>query len=173
MLSSTADIIIWQIWRNVNNFFKNIFAILFTKRIGRKEGRNRNRMIWRNVFRMRGCVRQVPFQNHGTSKGLKKCLNAKRHSGQLAFAQTIPSHRLTTFFHSLKKFQRIPPKSHGPHLSALRKFIQSVRFASFALPVGSSVKQNRRENRETARLEGLTHSKAFRPRLCFSQLIIR
>ena len=29
------------------------------------------------------------------------------------------------------------------------------------------------ENRETARLEGLTHSKAFRPRLCFSQLIIR
>ena len=93
--------------------------------------------------------------------------------GNSPAAQTIPSHRLTTFFHSLKKFQRIPPKSHGPHLSALRKCIQSVRFASFTLSIGSSVKQNRRENRETARLEGLTHSKAFRPRLCFSQLIIR
>ena len=50
--------------------------------------------------------------------------------GNSPAAQTIPSHRLTTFFHSLKKFQRIPPKSHGPHLSALRKCIQSVRFAS-------------------------------------------
>ena len=58
--------------------------------------------------------------------------------GNSPAAQTIPSHRLTTFFHSLKKFQRIPPKSHGPHLSALRKCIQSVRFASFALPIGLS-----------------------------------
>ena len=66
--------------------------------------------------------------------------------GNSPAAQTIPSHRLTTFFHSLKKFQRIPPKSHGPHLSALRKCIQSVRFASFTLSIGSSVKQNRREN---------------------------
>ena len=50
---------------------------------------------------------------------------------------------------------------------ALRKAIQTVRFASFALPVGSSVKQNRLRNREKARLEGLTYSKAFRPRLAF------
>ena len=91
-------------------------AILFTKQPGGKWGRNRNWMIWRNVFRMRGCARQVPFQNPGTSKGLKKCLNAKRHSGQLAFAQTIPSHRLTTFFHPLRSSSRFL-QSHMPHTS--------------------------------------------------------
>ena len=89
--------------------------------------------------------------------------------GNSPAAQTIPSHRLTTFFHSLKKFQRIPPKSHGPHLSALRKFIQSVRFASCMLHAGSSVKQNRLKNRETMRLWGITICKTFRPRLCFLQ----
>ena len=156
--------VFWEMSTDVGEVIRKVyfFAILFTKRPDRKGVRNRNRMIWRNVFRMRGCARQVPFQNQGTSKGLKKCLNAKRHSGQLAFAQTIPSHRLTTFFHSLKKFQRIPPKSHGPHLSALRKCIQSVRFASCMLHAGSSVKQNRRENRETARLGSFTICKAFR-----------
>ena len=90
-----------------------LFCSLAVRQIG---GRNRNRMIWRNVFRMRGCACQVPFQNQGTSKGLKKCLNAKRHSGQLAFAQTIPSHRLTTFFHPLRSSSRFL-QSHMPHTS--------------------------------------------------------
>ena len=110
---------------------------------------------------------RAPFQNPGTSKGLKKCLNAKRHSGQLACGSDNPLAPFNNIFPPLKKFQQIPPKSHGPHLSALRKFIQSVRFASFVLPVGSSVKQNRLRNHEKARLEGLTCSKAFRPRLAF------
>ena len=92
--------------------------------------------------------------------------------GNSPAAQTIPSHRLTTFFHSLKKFQRIPPKSHGSYLSTLRKCIQSVRFASFVLPVGSSVKQNRREKRETARIEGITICKIFWPRLRFCSYIV-
>ena len=77
---------------------------------------------------------------------MKKCLNAKGHSGQLACGSDNPLAPFNNIFPPLKKFQQIPPKSHGPHLSALRKCIQSVRFASFVLPVGSSVKQNRREN---------------------------
>ena len=76
-------------------------------------------------------------------------------------------------FPPLKKFQQIPPKSHATHIPSSGKVHQDIRFASFALSAGSSVKQNRRENREMARLEGPTHSKNFRPRLCFSQLIIR
>ena len=69
-----------------------------------------------------------------------------------------------------KKFQQIPPKSHATHIPSSGKVHQDIRFASFALPVGSSVKQNRRENRETARLEGITICKTFRPRLSFWQL---
>ena len=38
----------------------------------------------------RGQPFDVPFQNPGTSKGLKKCLNAKRHSGQLACGSDNP-----------------------------------------------------------------------------------
>ena len=66
-----------------------------------------------------------------------------------------------------KKFQQIPPKSHATHILSSGKVHQDIRFASFALPVGSSVKQNRLRNREKARLEGRTYSKAFRPRLAF------
>ena len=139
----------------------------------KKYGRNRNRMIEKNVFWTRGCTCHVPFQNPGTSKGMKKCLKAKRHSGQLACGSDNPLAPFNNIFPFLKKFHRIPPKSHATHISSSRKIHQDIRFASCMLHAGSSVKQNRRENRETARLEGLTHSKAFRPRLCFSQLIIR
>ena len=110
---------------------------------------------------------RAPFQNPGTSKGLKKCLNAKRHSGQLACGSDNPLAPFNNIFPFLKKFHRIPPKSHATHISSSRKIHQDIRFASCMLPTGSSVKQNRRENRETARLEGLTHSKAFLPRLAF------
>ena len=138
-----------------------------------KYGRKRNRMIEKNVFWTRGCTCHVPFQNPGTSKGMKKCLNAKGHSGQLACGSDNPLAPFNNIFPPLKKFQQIPPKSHATHIPSSGKVHQDIRFASFALSAGSSVRQNRRENRETARLEGLTHSKAFRPRLCFSQLIIR
>ena len=86
---------------------------------------------------------RVPFQNPGTSKGLKKCLNAKRHSGQLACGSDNPLAPFNNIFPPLKKFQQIPPKSHGSYLSALRKVIQALRFATCTLPDGSSVKQNR------------------------------
>ena len=67
----------------------------------------------RSVFRSR--IR-------GTSKGPGTGLKTKgRLSEQLAFAQTIPSAPLTTFSRTSKKFHRIPPKSHGPHLPALQK----------------------------------------------------
>ena len=82
--------------------------------------------------------------------------------GNSPAAQTIPSHRLTTFFHLLKKFQRIPSKSHGPHLSALRKCIQSVRFASCMLHAGSSVKQNRLIKTRNSATWKFTICKAFR-----------
>ena len=68
-----------------------------------------------------------------------------------------------------KKFQQIPPKSHATHIPSSGKVHQDIRFASFALSAGSSVKQNRRENRKAARLEGITVYKTFRPRLCFPQ----
>ena len=112
--------VFWEMSTDVGEVIRKVyfFAILFTKRPDRKGVRNRNRMIWRNVFRMRGCACQVPFQNQGTSKGLKKCLNAKRHSGQLAFAQTIPSHRLTTFSHSLRSSIGFL-QSHTAHISPL------------------------------------------------------
>ena len=89
--------------------------------------------------------------------------------GNSPAAQTIPSHRLITFFHSLKKFHRIPPKSHGPHLSALRKCIQSVRFASCMLHAGSSVKQNRLIKTRNGATWKFTICKAFRRAFGFLQ----
>ncbi len=50
------------------------------------------------------------------SKGRKNCLKAKRHEGQLAFAQTIPSCRLTTGSPSLRSSSRFL-QSHMPHTS--------------------------------------------------------
>ena len=43
-------------------------------------------------------------------------------------------------------FHQIPPKSHATHIPSSGKVHQDIRFASFALSAGSSVKQNRREN---------------------------
>ena len=137
---------------------------MFAKQPGGKCVRNRKQMFWRNGFRMRGCARQVPFQNPGTSKGLEKCLNAKRHSGQLAPFNNI--------FPPPKKFHRIPPKSHATHILSSGKVHQDIRSASCMFPTGSSVKQNRRENRETARLEGITICKTFWPRLCYCSYIV-
>ena len=71
-----------------------------------------------------------------------------------------------------KKFQQIPPKSHATHIPSSGKVHPDIRFASFAVPVGNSVKQNRRENRETARLEGITFCKTFRPRFNFYSYIV-
>ena len=59
---------------------------------------------------------RAPFQNPGTSKGLKKCLNAKRHSGQLACGSDNPLAPFNNIFPFLKKFHRIPPKSHATHI---------------------------------------------------------
>ena len=107
-----------------NNFFVKLFCKilapvtipLFSSLRGFSKVSGIERKIWRIVFwEWRGMFR-APFQNPGTSKGLKKCLNAKRHSGQLAFAQTIPSHRLTTFFHPLRSSSRFL-QSHMPHTS--------------------------------------------------------
>ena len=103
-------------------------------------------MSEKNVFWTRGCTCHVPFQNPGTSKGMKKCLKAKRHSGQLACGSDNPLAPFNNIFPFLKKFHRIPPKSHATHISSSRKIHQDIRFASCMLPTGSSVKQNRREN---------------------------
>ena len=86
---------------------------------------------------------RAPFQNQGTSKGLKKCLNAKRHSGQLACGSDNPLAPFNNIFPPLKKFRQIPPKSHGSYLSALRKVFETIRSVSCTLLAGSSVKQNR------------------------------
>ena len=103
-----------------------IFQLFCSKRSGGKCVGKQKRIVWRNVFRMRECARQVPFH-------------------------------------------QIPPKSHATHIPSSGKVHQDIRFASFALSAGSSVKQNRRENRKAARLEDLIICKTFRPRLCFPQ----
>ena len=72
---------------------------------------------------------RAPFQNPGTSKGLKKCLNAKRHSGQLACGSDNPLAPFNNIFPFLKKFHRIPPKSHATHIPSSRKIHQDIRSA--------------------------------------------
>ena len=126
-------------------------------------------MMEKNVFWTRGCTCHVPFQNPGTSKGMKKCLKAKRHSGQLACGSDNPLAPFNNIFPFLKKFHRIPSKSHATHTPSSRKIYQDIRSASCMFPAGSSVKQNRLKKRETARLESFTICKAFRRAFGFLQ----
>ena len=134
-----------------NNFFVKLFCKilapvtipLFSSLRGFSKVSGIERKIWRIVFwEWRGMFR-APFQNPGTSKGLKKCLNAKRHSGQLACGSDNPLAPFNNIFPFLKKFHRIPPKSHATHIPSSRKIHQDIRFASCMLHAGSSVKQNR------------------------------
>ena len=119
-------------------------------------------MIEKNVFWTRGCTCHVPFQNPGTSKGMKKCLKAKRHSGQLACGSDNPLAPFNNIFPFLKKFHRIPPKSHATHIPSSRKIHQDIRFASCMLHAGSSVKQNRLIKTRNSAAWKFTICKAFR-----------
>ena len=100
---------------------------------------------------------------------MKKCLKAKRHSGQLACGSDNPLAPFNNIFPCLKKFHRIPSKSHDTHTPLSRKIHQDIRSASCMFPAGSSVKQNRLKKRETARLGSFTICKAFRRAFGFLQ----
>ena len=98
------------------------------------------------------------------SKNPKSCLIAKRRAGQLAYAQTIPAHRLTTPLRLLRSSGRFLQS----HISRLSPFPESVLQPSAPLPAHSQTEvllPKWAENAVMARLEGFQIRKAFRPRL--------
>ena len=87
------------------------------------------------------------------SKNSKSCLRAKRRAGQLADAQTIPAHRLTTplrFLRSSDRFlQRrmsLLPLPQKVYLNRPLRFLDCTNRKCYCL--------NRLINAEVARLEG-------------------
>ena len=71
-----------------------------------KYGRKRGGMFWKSYSdegNRRYMLRSGIWEE---SKNPKSCLTAKRRAGQLAFAQTIPAHRLTTPLRLLRSSDR-------------------------------------------------------------------
>ena len=98
------------------------------------------------------------------SKNPKSCLIAKRCAGQLADAQTIPAHRLTTPLRLLRSSGRFLQS----HISRLSPFPESVLQPSAPLPAHSLTEvllPKWAENAVMARLEGFWCRKVLRPRL--------
>ena len=98
------------------------------------------------------------------SKKPKSCLRAKRHAGQLADAQTIPAHRLTTPLRLLRSSDRflqrrmsLLPLPQKVYLNRPLRFLRILRRKCYCL--------NELTNVEVARLEGYRLRKSFRPRL--------
>ena len=99
------------------------------------------------------------------SKNPKSCLMAKRRAGQLAYAQTIPAHRLTTPLRLLRSSGRFLQS----HISRLSPFPESVLQPSAPLPAHSRIEvllPKQAENAEVARLEGFPLRKSS-GRACF------
>ena len=98
------------------------------------------------------------------SKNSKSCLRAKRRAGQLADAQTIPAHRLTTSFRSVRYSNRFLQS----HISRLSPSTESVLQPSAPLPAHSLTEvllPKWAENAVMARLESYRLRKSFRSRL--------
>ena len=98
------------------------------------------------------------------SKNPKSCLIAKRRAGQLAYAQTIPAHRLTTPLRLLRSSDRFLQS----HISLLSPSPESVLQPSAPLPAHSLTEvllPKWAENAVMARLESYRLRKSFRPRL--------
>ena len=98
------------------------------------------------------------------SKNPKSCLRAKRRAGQLAYAQTIPAHRLTTPLRLLRSSDRflqrrmsLLPLPQKVYLNCPLRFLRILRRKCYCL--------NGLTNVEVARHEGYRHRKTVRPRL--------
>ena len=98
------------------------------------------------------------------SKNPKSCLRAKRCAGQLADAQTIPAHRLTTPLRLLRSSDRflqrrmsLLPLPQKVYLNRPLRFLDCTNRKCYCL--------NRLINVEVARLVGHRLRKPFRPRL--------
>ena len=97
------------------------------------------------------------------SKNPKSCLTARRRAGQLAFAQTIPAHRLTTPLRLLRSSDRflqrcmsLLPLPQKVYLNQLLRFLSCTNGKWYCL--------NRLTKAEMARLESYRLRKAFWPR---------
>ena len=104
------------------------------------------------------------------SKKPKSCLRAKRRAGQLADAQTIPAHRLTTPLRLLRSSNRflqrrmsLLPLPQNAYLNRPLRFLGCTN--------GKSYRLNKLINAVMARLEGSRLRKVFRPRLTFGSYI--
>ena len=104
------------------------------------------------------------------SKNPKSCLMAKRRAGQLAYAQTIPAHRLTTPLRLLRSSVRflqrrmsLLPLPQKVYLNRPLRFLGISWRKCYCL--------NRLINAEVARLEGYRLRKSFRPRLTSESFI--
>ena len=104
------------------------------------------------------------------SKKPKSCLKAKRRAGQLAYAQTIPAHRLTTPLRLLRSSDRflqrrmsLLPLPQKAYLNRPLRFLDCTNRKCYCL--------NRLKNIEVARLEDYRHRKSVRPRLTFGSYI--
>ena len=94
------------------------------------------------------------------SKNPKSCLRAKRRAGQLAYAQTIPAHRLTTPLRLLRSSDRflqrrmsLLPLPQKVYLNCPLRFLRILRRKCYCL--------NRLINVEVARLRAIDFEKPF------------
>ena len=98
------------------------------------------------------------------SKNPKRCLRAKRRAGQLAYAQTIPAHRLTTPLRILRSSDRFLQRRMSL-LSLPQKVYLNRPLRFLGCTKGKCYRLNRLINVEVARLEDYRLRKVFRPRL--------
>ena len=104
------------------------------------------------------------------SKNSKSCLMAKRRAGQLAFAQTIPEHRLTTPLRLLRSSDRFLQRRMSLlPLPQKVYFNQLLRF--LACTNGKCYGPNRLKTWQMARLGGYRLRKSFRRARCLGSYI--
>ena len=104
------------------------------------------------------------------SKNPKSCLMAKRRAGQLADAQTIPAHRLTTPLRLLRSSGRFLQRRMSLLPLPQKVYLnRPLRFLGYTK--GKCYWLNRLINVEVARLEDYRHRKSFQPRLTFGSYI--
>ena len=98
-----------------------------------KYGRKRGGMFWKSYSDEGNRSYMLRSGIWEESKNPKSCLRAKRRAGQLAYAQTIPAHRLTTPLCLLRSSDRFLQS----HISRLSPFPESVLQPSAPLPAHS------------------------------------
>ena len=136
-----------------------------------KYGRKRGGMFWKSYSdegNRRYMLRSGIWEE---SKNPKSCLIAKRRAGQLAYAQTIPAHRLTTPLRLLRSSDRFLQRRMSLlPLPQKVYFNQLLRF--LACTNGKCYGPNRLKTWQMARLGGYRLRKSFRRARCLWQLYI-